>query len=243
MTSDVDTNNSTLPTKNPLPSSTENDEQNHTVIILASGLSERLGQSKQLLSKHGEPLICYMTKIALAIKPIAVIVVLPQDQPAITNAINGLVRQNPIIYTVINLIPETGMAHSLSLGIEALTNLKISLINRVLIMGVDQVLLDSEHLKELLAFKSTVVASSYQCLDKAFSTDISKSNIVGLPIVINIERLKQWQPALIGDKGLRHLIRALPPNQLSTVINHQLSYDIDTPKQLFYARQQHWLDV
>ncbi len=243
MTSDVDTNNSILPTKNPLPSSTENDEQNHTVIILASGLSERLGQSKQLLSKHGEPLICYMTKIALATKPLAVIVVLPKDQPALTDAINGLVRQNPIIYTVINLIPKTGMAHSLSLGTEALTNLKISLINRVLIMGVDQVLLDSEHLKVLLAFKSTVVASSYQCLDKAFSTDISKSNIVGLPIVINLECLKHWQPALIGDKGLRHLIRALPSNELSTVINHQLSYDIDTPKQLFYARQQHWLDV
>lgn len=243
MTSDVDTNNSILPTKNPLPSSTENDEQNHAVIILASGLSERLGQSKQLLSKHGEPLICYMTKIALATKPLAVIVVIPQDQPAITDAINGLVRQNSIIYTVINLIPKTGMAHSLSLGIEALTNLKISLINRVLIMGVDQVLLDSEHLKELLAFKSTVVASSYQYLDKAYSTDTGKNNIIGLPIVINVERLKQWQSALRGDKGLRYLIRALPPNQLSTVINHQLSYDIDTPKQLFYARQQHWLDA
>ena len=243
MTSDVDTNNSILPTKNSLPSSTENDKKDHAVIILASGLSQRLGQSKQLLSKHGEPLICYMTKIALATKPLAVIVVIPQEQPAITDAINGLVRQNPIIYTVINLIPKTGMAHSLSLGIEALTNLKVSLINRVLIMGVDQVLLDSEHLKELLAFKSTVVASRYQCLDKAYSTDTGKNNIIGLPIVINVERLKQWQPALIGDKGLRHLIRALPSNQLSTVINHQLSYDIDTPKQLFYARQQHWLDA
>ncbi|KAA0914539.1 nucleotidyltransferase family protein [Psychrobacter sp. ANT_WB68] len=243
MTSDVDTHNSILPTKTPLFSSIENNEKNHAVIILASGLSERLGQPKQLLSKHGEPLIFYMTKIALATNPIAVIVVIPQDQPAIADAISGLVRQNTIIYSVVNLIPKTGMAHSLSLGIDALINLEISLINRVLIMGVDQVLLDNEHLTELLVAKSTVVASSYQCLDKASSTDTSKSNIVGLPIVINVECLKQWQPALIGDKGLRHLIRALPPNHLSTIINHQLSYDIDTPKQLFYARQQHWLDA
>ena len=243
MTSNVDTHNSILPTKTPLHSVIENNEQDHAVIVLASGLSERLGQSKQLLSKHGEPLVCYMTKMALATKPIAVIVVIPQGQPAIADAIDDLVHQNTTIYSVANLIPETGMAHSLSIGIEALINLKMSLINRVLIMGVDQVLLDSNHIIELLAVKRTVVASSYQCIEKASSTDKSKSNIVGLPIVINVECLKQWQPSLLGDKGLRHLIRALPPNQLSTVINHQLSYDIDTPKQLLYARQQHWLDA
>ena len=243
MTSDVDTNHSVLAPKTPMPSSTENNEKDHAVIILASGLSQRLGQSKQLLSKHGEPLICYMTKIALATKPLAVIVVIPQDQPEIADVIHGLVRQNTTINSVINLIPKTGMAHSLSLGIDALINPKISLMNRVLIMGVDQVLLDTDHLTALLAVKSTVVASSYHYLDEASSTDTSKNNIVGLPIVIDVECLKQWQPALIGDKGLRHLIRALPSNQLSTVINHQLSYDIDTPKQLFYARQQHWLDA
>ena len=242
MTSDVDTHNSILPTKMPLYSVIEDDQKNHAVIVLAIGLSERLGQSKQLLSKHGEPLICYMTKMALATKPLAVIVVIPQGQPAIADAINGLVRQNTIIYSVVNLLPETGMAHSLSLSTDTLINLKISLINRVLIMGVDQVLLDSEHLTELLAARSTVVASSYQCLDKTYSTDTGKSDIIGLPIVINVKRLKQWQPSLIGDKGLRHLIRALPPNHLGTVINHQLSYDIDTPKQLLHARQQHWLD-
>lgn len=243
MTSNVDNNYSILPTETLLPNSTENDEQDHAVIILASGLSERLGQSKQLLSKHGESLVCYMTKMALATKPLAVIVVIPQGQPAIADVISRLVRQNTTIYSVVNLIPETGMAHSLSLGIEALINLKMSLIHRVLILGVDQVLLDSNHIIELLAVKRTVVASSYQCIEKASSTNKSKSNIVGLPIVINAECLKQWQPLLLGDKGLRHLIRALPSNQLSTVINHKLSYDIDTPKQLLYARQQHWLDA
>ena len=243
MTSNVDTHNSILPTKTLLYSVIEDDEQNHAVIVLASGLSERLGQSKQLLSKHGEPLVCYMTKMALATKPLAVIVVIPQGQPAIADAISRLVCQNTRIYSVVNLIPETGIAHSLSLGIDALINLKMSLINRVLIMGVDQLLLDSNHIVELLAVKRAVVASSYQCLEQAPSTDTSKSNIIGLPIVINVECLKQWQPLLLGDKGLRHLIRALPSNQLSTVINHQLSYDIDTPKQLLYARQQHWLDA
>ena len=243
MTSDVDINNSILPTAISVPNSSKIAEQGHAVIILASGLSRRLGQSKQLLSKNSEPLICYMTKLALTTKPHAIIVVIPQDQSMIAHAINKLNLSNAIIQPVMNPIPETGMAHSLHLGITALINLERSLIQRVLIMGIDQVLLDNNHLTALLTAKSPVVASSYHYLDEAFSSDENKANIIGLPIVINVERLKQWQPALIGDKGLRHLIRALPSNQLSTVINHQLSYDIDMPEQLFYARQQQWLDA
>ena len=217
------------------PSCAKSDESDHAVIMLASGLSERLGQSKQLLSKHGERLIHYMTRMALATQPHIVIVVIPQYQPEIADAINELASQDVGIQLVLNSVPETGMGHSLSLGIEALTNYDSSLVNRVLIMGVDQILLTDDHLIKLLIAKSSVAASGYQDLDD------SRENIIGLPIVIDYERLKQWQSVLIGDKGLRHLIRGLPPNQISTVINHQLSHDIDTPKQLAYARQQRWL--
>ena len=222
--------------------------KSHAVIILASGLSQRLGQSKQLLSKQGEALIGYMTKLVLATQPYAVIVVIPQGYPLIVEAISALIAesisQNSKIHTVVNPVPETGMAHSLSLGIETLTHLNSPSIGRVLIMGVDQVLLDKHHLINLLAGKTPVVASSYQRLNEneIISADEYKNNIVGLPLVISYELLKQWQSALIGDKGLRHLIRALPSNQISTVINHQLSYDVDTPDQLAHAQQQSWLD-
>lgn len=256
MTNHINTSNFILPNVISAPSCAKSDEPGHAVIILASGLSQRLGQSKQLLSKHGELLIRYMTRVALATQPHIVIVVIPQHQPVISDAINGLINQYVRIQSVVNSVPETGMGHSLYLGIEALTNFDSSLFNRVLIMGVDQILLTNDHLMKLLAAKSSVVASSYQhldesrlneqklnkpCIDESISTDNSRENIIGLPIVINYERLKQWQSVLIGDKGLRHLIRALPPNQLSTVINHQLGHDIDTPKQLSYARQQRWL--
>ena len=43
----------------------QNKPPNHAVIILASGLSHRLGQPKQLLEKQGKPLINYMTMLAL----------------------------------------------------------------------------------------------------------------------------------------------------------------------------------
>jgi len=225
--------------------------QNHATIILASGLSQRLGQAKQLLRKNGEPLICYMIKIALANQPQAIIMVIPEDNPLIASAITKLATQHSIIHTVTNPTPETGMAHSLYLGIEALVNLGDSLINRVLIMGIDQILLDEPHLIELLAGQQTVVASGYsslgnwsngQDLDETTDTEIFKKDIIGLPLVIDYELLKQWQALLTGDKGLRHLIRGLPVSQISSVDNHQLSYDIDTPEQLTHARAQRWLD-
>ncbi|AMN50208.1 nucleotidyltransferase family protein [Psychrobacter sp. P2G3] len=225
--------------------------QNHATIILASGLSQRLGQAKQLLSKDGEPLICYMTKIALVTQPQAIIIVIPEDNPLIASAITELATQHSIIHTVTNPTPETGMAHSLYLGIEALVNLDDSLINRVLIMGIDQVLLDEEHLLTLLAGAQIVVASSYsslgnwsngQDLDETTATETFKKDVVGLPLSIDYELLKRWQVSLTGDKGLRHLIRGLPVIQISSVDNHQLSYDIDTPEQLAHARAQRWLD-
>lgn len=225
--------------------------QNHAIIILASGLSQRLGQAKQLLSKDGEPLIRYMTKLALATQPQAIIIVIPDDSPLIASAITELATQHSIIHTVTNPTPETGMAHSLYLGIEALVNLDDSLINRVLIMGIDQVLLDEEHLLTLLAGAQIVVASSYsslgnwsngQDLDETTATETFKKDVVGLPLSIDYELLKRWQVSLTGDKGLRHLIRGLPVIKISSVDNHQLSYDIDTPEQLAHARAQRWLD-
>ncbi|WP_201575291.1 nucleotidyltransferase family protein [Psychrobacter sp. H8-1] len=225
--------------------------KNHAVIILASGLSQRLGQAKQLLKKDGEPLIRYMTKLALATQPKAIMIVIPEDNPLIASAVTELATQYAIIHMVTNPTPETGMAHSLYLGIEALVNLDDSLINHILIMGIDQILLNESHLIELLAGQQTVVASGYsslrhwsngQDLDETTDTEAFKKDIIGLPLSIDYELLKQWQALLTGDKGLRHLIRGLPVIQISSVDNHQLSYDIDTPEQLVYARQQGWVN-
>ena len=223
---------------------------NHAVIILASGLSLRLGQAKQLLCKDGEPLICFMTKLALSTKPQAIIIVIPDNQPSIASAMNELAFQYSMIQMVVNSTPEIGMAYSLDLAIEAVTQLTSSLIERVLIMGVDQVLLDEQHLAKLLADKRSVVASAYSSwqysnnmnLNETSTATALKQNIIGLPLTIDCDLLREWQALLVGDKGLRYLIRGLPPSQISTVVNNQLSYDIDTPEQLAHAKQKGWLD-
>lgn len=223
---------------------------NHAVIILASGLSLRLGQAKQLLCKDGEPLICFMTKLALSTKPQAIIIVIPDNQPSIASAMNELAFQYSMTQMVVNPTPEIGMAYSLNLAIEAVTQLTSSLIERVVIMGIDQVLLDEQHLAKLLADKRSVVASAYSSwqysnnmnLNETSAATALKQNIIGLPLTIDCDLLREWQALLVGDKGLRYLIRGLPPSQISTVVNNQLSYDIDTPEQLAHAKQKGWLD-
>ena len=230
--------------------STEQQSQNHAVIILASGLSQRLGQPKQLLIKSGEPLIVYMTRLALTTDPKAIVVVIPESHRLIASVIIDLAVQYPAVQIVVNSQPNTGMADSLRLGIETIADFEDCSIDRVLIMGVDQILLDAPHLTALLAGKQTVVASRYsnwQSLDKtALNKDSATSklqnDIIGLPLAIHYKLLKQWQTKLAGDKGLRNLIRELPSNQIGKVDNDKLSYDIDTPEQLMYATQQGWLD-
>ena len=224
---------------------------NHAVIILASGLSQRLGQVKQLLSKEGEALIRVMFKLAVTTQPQAIILIIPDHHQAITDAVADLATQYPIIRMVVNPQPETGMAHSLYLGIEALGDANVP-VERVLIMGIDQILLDESHLTALLAGEPSVVASGYHSwvrvhtdkryLDADALVNSSAKTIAGLPLVIDEGLLKQWQSSLTGDKGLRHFIRRLLPSQISTVTNVQLSYDIDTPEQLAYAQQKGWLD-
>ncbi|MBF2720355.1 nucleotidyltransferase family protein [Psychrobacter sp. NG254] len=225
--------------------STERQSQNHAVIILASGLSQRLGQPKQMLFKNGEPLITYMTRLAITTNPQAIVIVIPDNHRLIASAITELADQYPAVQIVMNSQADTGMAHSLSLGIETITAFESTSIDRVLIIGVDQVLLDEHHITALLAGKQTVVASHYhnwQPLEKHQNRDETVSDIIGLPLAINYKLLKQWQSELIGDKGLRHLIRGLPAEKIGRVDNNQLSYDIDTPEQLTYAKQQGWLD-
>lgn len=225
--------------------STEPQSQNHAVIILASGLSQRLGQPKQLLIKNGEPLITYMTRLAIITNPQVIVIVIPNSRHLIASAITELADQYPAAQIVVNPQADTGMAHSLSLGIRKIAALESTSVDRVLIMGVDQVLLDEPHLTALLAGKHTVVASHYhswQRLEKHQNRDEKVSDIIGLPLAINYKLLRQWQSELIGDKGLRHLIRGLPADQIGEVDNDQLSYDIDTPEQLAFARRHRWLD-
>lgn len=244
----------------------------HAVIILASGLSQRLGTSKQLLTYQGQSLIQIMLNRALATHPQAVVVVIPDKASTITKPLKTEINRvvdscdsySERVQIVANDCPESGMGHSLYLAIERLKQLYQSskyyatnnsttknttgCFERVILMGVDQVLLDSSHLKALLAVNNEVVASGYAKDYKVLSTMIDNTvdqrpePIMGLPIALSFEQLVDWQSQLSGDVGLRYLLRALPADKITRVDNLSLSFDIDTPQQRQFAVEQGWLD-
>ena len=67
-------------------------EQNHAVIILASGLSQRLGQPKQLLVKNGEPLIVDMMQLAMNTNPHTVVVIISDHDHSIDDTVTKRAR-------------------------------------------------------------------------------------------------------------------------------------------------------
>ncbi len=216
----------------------------HAVIILAAGLSTRLRTPKQLLCKRGQPLIEVMTKEALKTNPAAVIIVSQNRSAKLADVLTSLSKLSNRNYIVINTTPEKGMGQSLNLGIETLKSLPENFeINRVLILGIDQLHLDSAHLQQLLTVKKVVAASSYPKDDaEPANVDDLRANIVGLPIAIDYAKLIEWRHQLSGDKGLRLLIRSLDACQIATITNPKLCYDIDIPSQLKFAQKNDWLD-
>lgn len=207
----------------------------HCVMLLAAGQSRRLGQAKQLLSIQGQPLIRYMAQLALATQPANISIVIPQSCPSISAALDGLA-----VDLIANPTPETGMALSLSLAVDAIQlkrphPLATGPIDpAILIMGVDQVRLHQEHLQQLLC--------QYNVSAETLVTASQYAGVIGLPLVIRWSQLLAWQPQLSGDQGLRKLIRALPESTYSMIDLPELADDIDTPEQYDQARQHGWLD-
>lgn len=239
----------------------------HWVILLAAGESRRLGQPKQLLKKEGQTLIKHMAQLALATDPQGVMVLVPANHAKISHALEGMA-----VTCLENSQPQQGMATSLSLAISKLVqvieNAGSDLKNTeadadayeshpqhlaesasVLIMGVDQVRLTVSNLLQLLSAHSA--ARVNVSVDASANTNthhvplVTASEyhgVMGLPLVIQWSQLKAWQAQLSGDKGLRHLIRALAFEDYRTVPLAELADDIDTPEQLARARLQGWLD-
>lgn len=219
----------------------------HAVIILAAGLSTRLGTPKQLLYKQGQPLIEVMTNAALQTQPAAVIIVSQTQSNELFQILPDIQALSNRNHIVINPAPEKGMGQSLYLAINPLKTLAENLeIEHLLILGVDQIHLDSAHLQYLLAEKKAaknkvVVASRYP-KEGAIIANAHHSDVIGLPIAIDYAKLIDWQEKIFGDQGLRSLLRSLDACQIATITNPKLCYDIDTKGQLELAQKNGWLD-
>lgn len=194
---------------------------NLAVLILAAGLSRRLGQPKQLLLKNNKPLIRYVAELAIGLNPQSTVVI-ANDSIDLANALKDLP-----VHIVLNPQADTGMASSLQTGAEFLKDHHGS----VLILGIDQPLLDANFLQQL-------VQHSMQQPDMNIVSHYVQT--IGIPAIVQTEVLQQVK-ILNGDSGLKKLLM-LQADKIIKVPAPQLAFDIDTIEDLIHAREHGWMD-
>ena len=167
-------------------------------ILLAGGVSRRLGYPKQLLKVGGVSLIRrgVLTLLEAKMSPV---VVLGAFYEEIKKEVEDLGVQ--LCY---NSLWEQGMGTSVKIGVKTAQETSP---DALVIMVCDQLAVDAAHLNRLQAKykkeRATMVASSY-------------GNVQGVPALFD----KKWFKALIdckGDKGARDIIRSCDPQELGLV--------------------------
>ncbi len=194
---------------------------NFAVLILAAGLSRRLGQPKQLLLKNNKPLIRYIAELAIGLNPQNTVVI-ANDSTDIASALKELP-----LHIVFNPQAETGMASSLQLGADFLKNDDMP----ILILGIDQPLLDAVYLQQL-------VQHSMQQPDMNIVSHYAQT--IGIPAIVQPKVLQQVKN-LSEDSGLKKLLMQ-QVDKIIKVSAPELAFDIDTVEDLIHAREQGWVD-
>lgn len=179
-------------------------------IVLAAGLSRRMGQSKVLMKVGRRAIIRYVVESVLAGGVDAVWVVTGPDVEPIEAALAGLEVQ-----LVVNPAPEEGQAGSVRTGIAALP----ASVEAVLIALGDQPLMPPSIIPALLAARRTspklIVAPRYR-------------DGQGNPVVFKREIFPELL-RLTGDEGARPIIQKEPTRVEWVELDLPMPPDVDTP--------------
>jgi molybdenum cofactor cytidylyltransferase len=179
-------------------------------VVLAAGLSRRMGQAKLLMKVSGKAIIRYVVESVLAGGVDSVWVVTGPDVEPIEAALNGLEVQ-----IAVNLAPEEGQAASVRAGIAALP----PSVEAVLIALGDQPLLAPSIIPALLAARRAspklIVAPRYR-------------DGQGNPVLFKREIFPELL-RLTGDQGARPIIQTEPARVEWVDLDLPMPPDVDTP--------------
>jgi molybdenum cofactor cytidylyltransferase len=180
-------------------------------IVLAAGLSRRMGQAKLLLPLQGRPVVRHVVERLLAAGLDRVIVVAGSEHRAIGAALTGL----PVEIAV-NPHPETGQAGSLRVGIGALP----PETRAVLVTLGDQPFLAPEVVPALLAALErtgkAIVAPRYR-------------DGRGNPVLFGREVFGELLE-IAGDEGARSVVARDPSRVALVDFDFPMPQDLDTPE-------------
>lgn len=197
----------------------------HVALLLAAGAGRRLGRSKQLLLRDGEPLLRRFARVALQTAPRRCVVVLGADADALIEVLQGL---------EVEVLRHADWAAGMGSSLAALRQhvQDDTSLRRSLILGCDQPALDTPHLRALLEEADRAASG---CATSGYA------GVRGIPAVV---AHAAWADVpLHGDSGLRGLFAGLDVQSLGCVSAPALALDVDTPADLVAAQQRGWVDA
>lgn len=179
-------------------------------VVLAAGLSRRMGQAKLLMPVGGRAIVRYVVERVLAGGVDSVWVVTGPDVEPIEAALAGIDVQ-----IAVNPVPEEGQAGSVRAGIAALP----ASVDAALIALGDQPLLAPSIIPALLAARRTspklIVAPRYR-------------DGHGNPVLFKREIFPELL-RLTGDRGARPIIQKEPARVEWVDLDLPMPPDVDTP--------------
>lgn len=188
-----------------------------TGIVLAAGLSRRLGRPKQLLRLGGQTVIEHVVRAAVASSLDEVIVVLGARAEEIRSALGGL----PVRF-IVNERYEQGQGTSLATGIAALHG---DADAAVILLG-DQPGIATDVIDRVTAARrergASIVMAAYE-------------DGRGHPVLFGREQFAALR-ALSGDSGGREVIRTHPDMVVTVDVDGPVPADIDTEDDWRAAR-------
>lgn len=188
-----------------------------SAVVLAAGLSRRMGRPKLLLDWGGRPVIRRAVERMAAAGVDDLVVVLGHEGEIIREALSGLP-----VHFVRNPTPEAGQGSSIARGISALTpDTEAALI----VMG-DQPSLSPEIITRLLqTFRQSgksIVAPVYR-------------GVQGNPVLFASALFPELR-SLTGDRGARTLLEKDPGRVAQVPFDLTVPADLDTPEEYEHLR-------
>ena len=194
--------------------------KNHPMagIVLAAGMSARMGKPKQLMNLSGKPLLVRVVETALASELEKVVLVLGHEAEKILAALGSLAHDQRLI-TVVNERYREGMASSLQAG---LLQVKDRFPAVMFLLG-DQPMVAADTVNLLLR--------RFRASDRDICVPVY-AGVRGNPICFSnlfYDRII----AIRGDTGAREIINDHPDNVLYVEIENPLCFmDVDSPEDL-----------
>ncbi|AZR26690.1 nucleotidyltransferase family protein [Xanthomonas vasicola pv. arecae] len=197
----------------------------HAALVLGAGAGRRLGRSKQLLMRDGEPLLHRAARMALQTAPRRCVVVLGAGADALNEVLQDL---------DVEILRHADWSEGMGSSLAALRQhvQDDTTLRRSLILGCDQPALDAPHLRTLLEEADRAISG---CATSGYS------GVRGIPAVVTHAA---WADVpLQADSGLRGLFAGLDMQSLGCVSAPALALDIDMPADLATAQQRGWVDA